>query len=203
MLSYIDPILFPDQCRVYEVEPGRFVYPIFKNGSSSLTHSARMISYPELKNVQTVEVFLRDPFERYVSGVQTYLRNLSSDYDRSTMLKVIGNFLFLNRHFALQFHWLVNFARHSQAWIHIRHINDLHTATEHTLNVLARDQSLVEYFQNNDKLHYYLQLDKIVYENFMDKTVSFSQIVAFIKTEHSHLYDEIISRSKEICSALD
>jgi hypothetical protein len=196
MLSYLDPILFPDECKVYEVEPGRYVYPIFKNGSSSLIRSAKLVNYFDLKNIQTVEVFLRNPFERYVSGVQTYLRNLDSTYDRDTVLKFIGEFLFLNRHFALQFHWVVNFARYSQAWMYFRPIEELHTATEYTLNVLSRDQTLIDYFKDNQKLHFYLQLDKILYENFIGKTISFSQILNFIKSEHSNSSHRSHSKSK-------
>lgn len=203
MLSYLDPILFPDECLVYKVEHDRFVYPIFKNGSSSLTQTATLLSYDELKNVEKVEVFLRDPFERYISGVQTYLNNLGTDYNRDTVLKIINEFLFLNRHFALQFHWLVNFARFSKSQICFKHINDLHTATKYRLNIVPRDQSLIEFFQNNQKLHYYLQLDKIIYENFIGKTVNFSDIIRFIKINHQCLYDEIITRSKVICSVLD
>ena len=203
MISYLDPILFPDQCHVYEVEPNRYVYPIFKNGSSSLIESTRLIDYTELKEVKTIEVFLREPFERYVSGVQTYLRQLPLEYDRTTVLSMISQFFFLNRHFTLQFHWLMNLARHSEAWIHIRSMDELHTATEHTLNVIERDEKLNEYFQTNSKLNYYLMLDKIVYEQFMGKTVHFSDIVKTIKRTDTYLYNEVIQRSKDLCNVLD
>ena len=37
MLSHLDRIIFPDRCEVIEVIPSqRYVYPIFKNGRSSL-----------------------------------------------------------------------------------------------------------------------------------------------------------------------
>ena len=203
MISYLDPILFPDQCHVYEVEPNRYVYPIFKNGSSSLVKSARQLNYTELKEVKVVEVFLRDPFERFVSGVQTYLRQLPPDMDRATVLSIINEFLFVNRHFALQFHWLMNFARHSEAWIHIRSMDELSTATEHTLNVLERDEALIAYFENNNKLKFYLQIDKFIYERFMGKTIHFSTILHVLKATEPFLYDEIIQRSKDLCNVLD
>lgn len=203
MISYIDPILFPDQCHIYEVAPNRYVYPIFKNGSSSLSSSARQINYRELEQVQEVEVFLRDPFERYVSGVQTYLAHLGTGYDRDTMLKVIAEFLFLNRHFALQFHWLINFARHSNAWIHFRPLEELETATEFTYNIVSRDTSLIDYFKDNSKLNYYLQLDYIVYQNFMNCKVHFGDLVAHIKRHNNHIYTEIIQRSRDLCNVLD
>ena len=79
---------------------------------------------------------------------------------------------------------------------------ELHTATEHTFNVLARDKSLIDYFEGNAKLHFYLQLDKVLYEHFMGRTVPFKEILQFIKSDLSYLYNETIGRSKEICSVL-
>jgi hypothetical protein len=203
MLSYLDPILFPDQCEIIEVGPNRYVYPIFKNGSSSLKGTGgRAINYFEMRDLRTVEVFLRDPFERYISGVQTYLQQ-NPHLDRATALTMIDQYLFLNRHFSLQFHWIVGLQKFTDAWMYFRPIEELHTATEHTWNVLARDETLVEYFKSNQKLNYYLQLDKILYEDFMGETVPLKQIVRFIRDNHHMLYDEVIKRSLDICNALD
>lgn len=203
MLSYLDPILFPDQCQILEVGPDRYVYPIFKNGSSSLTAAnPRALNYFEMRDLRTVEVFLREPFERYVSGVQTYLRQ-NPHLDRVTALTMIDQYLFLNSHFSLQFHWIVNLQKFTDAWMYFRPIEELHTATEHTWNMLARDQTLVDYFGSNQKLKYYLQLDKILYEDFMGQTVPLKQIVRFIQNNHSNLYNEVIARSIQICNVLD
>jgi hypothetical protein len=203
MLTFLDPILFPDQCQILEVGPDRYVYPIFKNGSSSLlAANPRALNYFEMRELRTVEVFLREPFERYISGVQTYLRQ-NTHLDRATALTMIDEYLFLNSHFSLQFHWIVNLQKFTDAWMYFRPIEELHTATEHTWNVLARDEVLVDYFGNNQKLKYYLQLDKILYEDFMGKTVPLKQIIRFIRDNHNTLYNEVIDRSIQICNALD
>jgi hypothetical protein len=202
MLSYLDPILFPDQCQILEVGPDRYVYPIFKNGSSSLlAANPRALNYFEMRELRTVEIFLREPFERYISGVQTYLRQ-NTHLDRATALTMIDQYLFLNSHFSLQFHWIVNLQKFTDAWMYFRPIDELHTATEHTWNVLARDEVLVNYFGNNQKLKYYLQLDKILYEDFMGKTVPLKQIIRFIHDNHNTLYNEVIDRSIRICNVL-
>lgn len=204
MLAYLDPILFPDQCLVYEIEPDRYVYPIFKNGSSSLgAENFRQLNYFELRKIKVIEVYLRDPYERYVSGVQTYLNHLGPEYHRETTLKFIREFLFLNRHFALQFHWLVNLARHSDAWIQLRPIEELNTATENTWNTLSRDPALLEYFKDNTKLHYYLTLDKILVEELMGQCLSFGMIMTHIKRNHPAIYNEVIERVISICGVLD
>ena len=163
MLSRIDEIIYPNRCEVIEfLDPQRFVYPIFKNGSSSLAAKGyRQLSHDEIRKLSTIEVYLRDPYERYVSGVQTYLSNLGPGYDRATVLKMIGEFLFLNRHFALQFHWLTNLARFTDAWIRFRPMEELQTATEHTFNVISRDPALLDYFKDNSKLSAMLRLQPI------------------------------------------
>ena len=203
MLSYLDPILFPDQLEIYRVEPDRYIYPIYKNGSSSLRASAeRVYDYKQIARLQVIEVFVRDPFERYVSGVQTWLQH-NPNFDRATALKFIEQFLFLNSHFSLQFHWLVNLQRFTEAWMYIRPIDELATATDLSWNVLARDQNLVDYFKDNGKLWYYLQLDKILWEDLRGQTVTMRMIVAHIKHKYPALYTEIIQRNLDLCNVLD
>jgi hypothetical protein len=204
MLGYIDPIIFPDECEVLEVAPNRYVYNIFKNGSSSLRKSGfRQLSLDEVAALDVVEVFVRDPYERYVSGVQTYLRYLNPAQDRNTVLDMIDQFLFLNRHFALQFHWLVNLARHTSASITIRPLSDMGMITDLMWNTLTRDEKLIKHFEDNDRLWFYLQLDKILTEDFVGQTVKFKDIIAHIHTSYPVLYEEVIQRTKDLCVVLD
>jgi len=205
MLSYLDPILFPDECEILVGKNGQLIYPIYKNGSSSLrADHPDLVPRDQLQNrVAQVQVYVREPFERFVSGVQTYLKN-NPHLDRATTLTMIDQYLFLDRHFALQFHWLVNLVRQTNdPWITIIPWTELSNATELTWNVLARDETLIEYFKPNTKLWYYLQLDKVVTEEFVNKTVKFQDIMTHIHTFLPDLYTEVIQRSKDICIALD
>lgn len=195
MLTYLDPILFPDECIIYEIK-NRYVYSIFKNGSSSLVKAkGRILTTSEITSLKEVDIFLRDPFDRYISGVQTYINNIGQEYDKETVLKLISQFLFLNRHFALQFHWIINLTRFTEARLHFRHINELNMFTDHVSNSSIRNQILVEYFRDNKKLQFYLLLDKVLYEEFLGETVSFKIILQTIKEKYSDLYNEIIQRS--------
>jgi hypothetical protein len=204
MLGYIDPILFPDECEVLEVAPNRYVYNIFKNGSSSLRKSGfRQLSLEEIAGLDTVEVFIRDPYERYVSGVQTYLSYLEPTQDRNTVLDIIDQFLFLNRHFTLQFHWIVNLVRYTSANIKFRSLDELDDTTDLTWNVLTRDEDLLKHFEDNDRLWFYLQLDNILATDFIGKTVKFKEVIKHIQATHPVLYKETIQRSKELCAVLD
>lgn len=204
MLSYLDPILFPDDCKILQISHEQFVYPIFKNGSSSLRKSG-FVAVPQsnFKDLKVVEVFLRDPFERFVGGVQTYLSHLDNTYDPDTVIAMIDEHLFLNRHFCLQFHWLVNLARHTPALIRLRPIQELNQITQRFSNTMTHSDQLCDRFQNNQRLQFYLELDRIIIRKFMGATVKFQDIVRHIQTERPELYLEIIQRSKNICSVLD
>jgi hypothetical protein len=202
MLSFLDPVLFPDNYQIYELTPNQFVYPIYKSGSTTIAKTAmRLLPYHEHRDLKVVDIYLRDPFERYVSGVQMYLK-LHPDLDRETALKFIEELLFLNNHFSLQFHWIVNLARFTNAKFHLRRMDELKSTTDEIWNTLSRDQTLMDRFGDNKKLKFYLQLDKILYEDCIGKTVQLKSIVNHIRTSYTELYAETIERSKELCGVL-
>lgn len=200
MLSQLDNIIFPDRCEVFEVAPQRFVYPIYKNGYSSLSNSGfRTLAMTELPSLDTVEIFVRNPVDRFFSGLNTWIEH-NRHLDKDTMLFMAGNYLFINRHYVPQFHWLVNLHRFTQAQIKINPIEKLSTVTNLKLN------------ENKNKVHYdiayfpkvafYMQLDKVLTETFLNQTVTFSEIVQAIKDIHPHVYNEVIQRSINICNVL-
>lgn len=203
MLTRLDTVLFPKP-HLIEVEPNRVIYPIFKNGSSSLenTPGVRFVLHDEIKYIDTVEVYVREPFDRFISGVQSYL-NYNPDLDRDTVLKLIREHLFLNRHFVPQFHWLLNLRRYGDPWLKIRHINELKDTTSLTWNALTRDQSLIDYFADHLDLMFYLELDKPLIENFMGRVIKFSTLVNYIKQHSPGVYVDIIEQAKNICGVLD
>jgi hypothetical protein len=205
MLSQLDNIIFPDRCDVLEIVPSqRYIYPIFKNASSSLYSSGfRTVDMVELADIKNIEVLVRNPFERFISGVQTYIDNLDPNLDRTTVLHFIENNLFLNRHFCPQFHWLVNLKRFTDADITIKPLHYVGTITTEHKNVSTVDTDLVEYFENNDKVYFYLEVDKVLINNLLGKTVSFKDIVGTIKTEYPSVYQEVIQRSIDLCNVLD
>lgn len=204
MLSYLDPLLFPDEILVIELTKNRYVYPIFKNGSSSLFETAeRTLGIERIAQLGHIEVFVREPFERYVSGVQTYLR-MNPHLDRATALSMIDEYLFLNRHFTLQFHWIVNLARFNpKIWMTFKPMEELNSATDLTWNALTRDETLLEYFNDNRKLWFYLQLDKVLTEDFIGQSATITMILAHIKVKYPGLYEETIERTQELCAVLD
>jgi hypothetical protein len=200
MLSQLDNIIFPDRCEVLEVAPQRYVYPIYKNGYSSLSNSGfRVLTMSELSKLDTVEIFVRDPIERFLSGLSTWIEH-NDHLDKNTMLFMAGHHLFINRHYSPQFHWLVNLRRFTTAKIKINPIEDLSAITNLRLN---ENKNKIHYdISHFSKVAFYMQLDKVLTENFIGQTVEFTEIVATVRQKYPEVYQEVIQRSINICNAL-
>ena len=120
MLTMLDSELYPDDCEVVELsQHGLNVYLIQKNGTTSLRYdideqNLKVYKNDEISNLDVVDVYIRNPFERYVSGVNTYLQQLKNDHhilDVETCFWFATNYNFLNRHYLPQFLWLINLSR--------------------------------------------------------------------------------------------
>ena len=117
------------------------------------------------------------------------------------VLTFVCNYLFLNRHFCPQFHWLLNLQRFTNAKIRINHITSLTNITALKYNQ-SQDPMLAKHL-DNDKIHFYLSIDKVLTEDLLDKTVTFKFIVQTIKHRYPDVFNEIIRRSVELCNVLD
>ena len=202
MLSQLDNIIFPDRCDVLEIVPSqRYVYPIYKNGSSSLYSSGfRLVDHDELPNIPVVDIYVRNPYDRFVTGVNTFLQH-NKDLDQATVLHFVNNYLFLNRHFCPQFHWLINLQRFTRAKIRINSIDTLSDIT--TLQVNQSQDPLLDEILSTEKLHFYLSIDKVLTEDLMGKTVPFKLIAQTIRHRYPTVYKEVVQRSIDLCNVLD
>jgi hypothetical protein len=202
MLSQLDNIIFPDRCDVLEIVPSqRYIYPIYKNGSSSLYNSGfRLLEHDELENISVIDIYVRNPYDRFVTGVNTFLHQ-NSKFDRDTVLHFVTNYLFLNRHLCPQFYWLVNLRRFTNAKIRINSIDTLSDIT--VLRVNQGQNSLLDEVLNTKKLHFYLSIDKVLTEDLLGKTVSFKLIVQTIKLRYPDVYNEVVQRSIDLGKILN
>ena len=200
MLSYLDPIIFPDDCEVLELPNNRYIYPIYKNGSSSL-HQMNLPRVNSFDNIAVIDVLIREPKQRFLSGVSTYLNNLDDSLDKDTALYFVKNYLFLNRHFCPQFYWLVNLRRFTKSKIRLLPFESINNITNINQNKSPENYTdLDKYF--GDKVEFYLQLDKVLYYDLINQTVSFEQILDSIESDYFELHKEVIQRSRELCNVL-
>lgn len=217
MFSELDNIIFPDGCEVIEIVPSQhYVFPIFKCGRSSLTESMdnKGWTFVAEKNIskikQPITVFLRDPRDRFFSGINTFIQHLQNhdpSLDRKNILYFANRYLFLNRHYAPQFFWLLNLARFigEDAKIKLCHMTDISKLTDvHSdagiIPMNAQDKIEME---NLDwaKLELFVYLDQILIDH-IGQTMSIKEILQHVKQNHSELYKLIFQKTLDLVNVL-
>lgn len=214
MFSDLDNIIFPDSCEVIQVPSQHFLYPIYKNGSTSLRTDQETCQWPTYRNSQIAEitdpiiVFIRDPKDRFISGVNTFLQHCHRDrpdLDQQTILWFVQNFLFLNRHYAPQFYWLINLARFSNNKLVFKGVESVSEYTNLYDRGIIKPPT-VEFLKDIEqfpwsKLELYFFLDQLLYDR-IGTTATFKEIVEDIKLNRTELYDLIFKRTVETVNAL-
>lgn len=197
MLSNLDHILFPNECEVLEIaSQHEIIFPIFKNGSSTLRSlDHRVLSLEEVKNLKNLTVYVRDPHERFLTGLETYIDWLDPELDRSTALWFTSQYLFLNRHIAPQLFWIINLKRFTNATLTLRPMSDL--AHLHVANPSTKTLTKSE-VPFNPKLKFYLEMDEVLTVNLINQTVSFEQIFDILKSNYPDIYQEVFLTAKNI-----
>jgi hypothetical protein len=207
MLSNLDSIIFPDRCEVIEVVPSqRYVYPIFKNGQSSLMVEAKKSNWKiylneQIKKINGIDIFLRDPEERLVSGLSSFVLTTLRDnpnLDQATVQWFAENYLYLNRHYAPQFLWLVNLARYidPDCVLNFLSMNDIDTVTS------LHEQSFVKLnlttqLKNKEM---YQRIDNVLFDS-IGTSMTFGQLVKHIQKTDTCAYDWVIGRSQRILNS--
>ena len=102
--------LFNTDCEAIKIDPyGIIVYPIFKNGMSAIedytekNKKCETFKNEQLKKLNHIIVYLRNPLERFISGIHTYIDSEKLNQQEETILKQINEMTLCNRHFAPQY----------------------------------------------------------------------------------------------------
>ena len=204
MLSHLDCIIFPDRCEVIEVIPSqRYVYPIFKNGQSSLLDTAKQNNWhlffnEKIKKLDSIDVFVRDPVQRLASGISSFVQTTVRDHpelDVGTVNWFAENYLHLNRHYAPQFSWLVNLARYMNpdCVLNFLSMEDLKTVT--ALHKQPFEKSNVNTQLPNNEM--YQRIDQVLVDS-VGQSMTFAQLIQHIQHQDPHAYDWVIGRSHKI-----
>jgi hypothetical protein len=207
MLTEIDSILFSEDCEVVEIPlHNQFIYLIQKNGSASLRlfqekHNLALFVNEQIHQLDFVDVYIRDPEDRYVSGVNTYLQHLNRDHpelDQSTAFWFAKQYKFLNRHYVPQFHWLLNLSRYLRpdTKIRIRDFKDFHAIPDEN-NRARVTPSNAEFreklLSNNTGLELWLFLDQILLD-LAGAEMTWPEILDYYRTSHSATFDLVCQR---------
>ncbi len=129
MLTHWNKLLTAD-CKVVKVKD-KFVYPIFRVGSTSILHSANETYVnEEIAKCDNILILLRDPGERFVSGLNEFC--LQNKLDVNDTWQTVKQGKLIDRHFAPQYIWLLHLSKFYNGKVtlmsfdHIKNITQTH-----------------------------------------------------------------------------
>lgn len=208
MFTELDWILFPDDCEIVEIPShNQKVFLIEKNGSSSLRKAAyhlrlNILKNQELFDLDKVDVYIRNPRDRYVSGVKTYLEHLHRDHpklDQNTAKWFVKEYPFLNRHYLPQFHWLLNLRRfiNGNCQIRFHDFNDFGNITSVHENASIIDSTLTQELLSQTNIELWIYLDQILLD-LAGNSMTWEMLVDHYRKNYSEVYKLVIQRSNLI-----
>ena len=156
--------LFNTDCEVYKIG-NHHVYPIFRNGSSSLQLVCeKIISNERLAKCVNIHVLIRDPAQRFQSGLNQYC-NVYHGLDVLETLEKVKKGELIDRHFSPQWTWLLHLYKFYKgnvtlrAFDHIGDYCDVHvnkskykTKVQAPKQFLEIDYNLTRYFEQTIEL---------------------------------------------------
>lgn len=204
MLSRIDEIIYPNRCEVIEFTgPQRFVYPIFKNGSSSLYEQAKISKSKihlngQITKLDNIHIILRNPVDRFISGINEFVFfTLKSNptLDVNTIMYFVENYLFLDRHYAPQMAWIVNLSRFLNAnckmkfnsMEDIKLFTNIRHESKHQ-QILSADK--MQELKTNTHAQIYFRLDQILID-LIDQEFTFAELRKHIETKDKIAFQKI------------
>lgn len=162
--------LLNTNCEVYQIGD-RYVYPIFRNASSSLELVAdRIIKNEDINQCDNIHVLIRDPAERFESGMNEYCKRIHNIDINETLDKVKQGQL-IDRHFSPQWTWLLHLYKFYKGLVTLRefkHIGDYCEVHVNKFKDKTKIQAPKQFVESDQKLSAYydrpIELGKIVKE---------------------------------------
>ena len=159
--------LFNTDCVVITVGE-HTLYPIFRNGWSTLNGVAdRKYLNDDIAQCEKIDVLIRPPKQRFVSGVNEYCRQ--NNLDLEDTYKAIVAEEIMDRHFTPQCIWLLHLYKYYKGKITLKNFEHIKNITHTHLNK-SKSQTNIEvpekFTDTDEKLMHYI-----------DKTVSIGEII--------------------------
>ena len=182
--------VFTTDCCVIQLEDNSTVYPIFKNGKSSLfVHAEKkklnILKNKQIENIEKIKIFLRDPLRRFVSGVHTVIE-LEKINNVDVFLKEVESLRTYDRHFFPQFYWLMHLFKYFNGVIELSPVADLYELIPNRnkppikkLTRLRKEKILTI----NNKI--YVDVDYKLINKYLGQTVELEKIIREFKNEVS------------------
>ena len=202
MFTKLDDILFPNKVEiVYFPDQNKYIYPIFKNGSSSIyniqkENNYKLIVNEQIKKLTDIDVFLRDPEERYRSGFQTYIyENPKLDYQ--TLLYLGEQGYIFDRHILPQFCWLINLMRYMSPDAKI-HIHNMQMLSYYTSGRVAIPKKSNVESPMGPNLEMYMRLDNLMLNDLTGQSWTPNQIMTHLMSQDPMAYFTVIGKTQKL-----
>jgi len=141
MLTHWNKLLNTD-CKVYQIGEC-YVYPVFRNGSSSLERECDNILVNEnIRYCDNMHVLIRDPKERFISGINEYCSQNNADLNETHRLVVEGKFI--DRHFSPQWTWLFHLYKYYKGKVVLRSFDKISDYTGLHANPSEKNTTTVD-----------------------------------------------------------
>ena len=211
MLSHLDRTLFPDRCEVIEIIPSqRYVYIIFKNGHSSFFTPQKRNNWPirinqQIQKINSIDVIVRNPKNRLVSGINTFIQHTLKDnprLDPATVEWFALNYISLNRHYASQFAWLLNLARYLNPtaklnFLPMSVIGEITGVNSKPEGVIPANTALIEKISLIKHNEMYQRIDAVIFD-CIGQSLSWQELLQQIKTSDPDAYEYVIGYAQQI-----
>lgn len=168
-------------CVVVQIK-NKNVYPIFKNGKSSLfryvkNNNSQTFVNHDISTLSHITVFVRNPYERFVSGINTVIE-FESISNIDEFLNDVEGYNFIDKHFTPQFIWLFHLNKYYQGDVTIKGVEDLlnFIALREGPEVPAVSSELKDKIDEH-RFKAYINIDYFFINKFKNKTVKLKTII--------------------------
>lgn len=162
----------------------KYVFPIFKNGTTSIEshctkHNIRPLINRQARRCDIITIFFREPTQRFISGVHSYIefeRQKFADIDYKTILHLIDTGQLSNEHFIQQFDFICALEEFYKGNVQLSPLEELsNLITEHKSpeikKITASQAELIKKIVP-DQLE-----DSFLYKNYLGQSVNISELI--------------------------
>jgi hypothetical protein len=147
------------------------VYPIFRVGSSSLFASSdKKYTNHEIKDCKHIDILIRDPRDRFISGLLEYSRKNGLDIHNALLSVRAGKLI--DRHFAPQYMWLLHLYKFYRGPVTLKSFEHIKTITNTHINKANTNRKEVTVPTPEQ----FLKVDYLLMQHY-DKTMKLGDLI--------------------------
>lgn len=147
------------------------VYPIFRVGSSSLIEAAnKKYIDKQITECQHIDILIRDPGDRFISGLGEYCRRHNLDIQSTWRLVKEGGLI--DRHFAPQLVWVFHLFKFYKGLITLRPFDSIKMFTSVHKNKVKEFDKRVEV----SPIEEFVKMDQPLMQN-LNRTINISELI--------------------------